>query len=234
MKFVALITARGGSKGIPGKNLRLLAGLPLIAHTIKFAQSFTEIGLIVVSSDDDEILKTAESFGARTLKRPSEFALDTSTSDEVIEHFIMQLKFKEQTELQENIILLQPTSPLRKKIHLSEGIKKYSESKGSCILAIAQYHVTPMRSYSISGGDGELKSLISGESKRRQDYEKYYAACGSFYIFSKNNFMKLRKIPMDRPCGVIVERPFDLDIDLPLDLDYAEFLVKRDLSLIEY
>ena len=112
-RCVAIIPARGGSKGIPGKNLMDLCGKPLVAHTIEHARSAPSVQRVIVSTDDDEIARVAEMFGAEVIRRPSEISGDTARSEAAIVHVLEELSRKERYE-SDLVVFLQATSPLRR------------------------------------------------------------------------------------------------------------------------
>lgn len=129
---LALIPARGGSKGIKKKNLTLLQGKPLLYYTINAAKNSKYIDKIVLSSDCDEILNYGKSQDIEILKRPREFALNDTTSDKVILHSLQFYKGYD------NIILLQPTSPLRTASHIDEAFEFFKKEKTDSIISVCE------------------------------------------------------------------------------------------------
>ena len=134
--LIAIITARGGSKGLPGKNIKLFNNLPLIAHSIKAAQESEIFDKILVTTDCSDIAKVAIDFGATVLMRPSVLAEDTSSSYDVVEHVI-----KSEADLgnkYNSFMLLQPTSPLRNAVHIKEAYHLYLKSSAASVLSIVE------------------------------------------------------------------------------------------------
>lgn len=221
MKVAAFIPARGGSKGIKGKNLAELAGKPLIQYTIDCAKHCSLISKVFVSSDDDEILRVSANLGAIPIKRPSEFSGDESPTKEAILHFI-------ETSGQEFdlVALLQPTSPFRKPEQLSEVISLVTEGKHRTVISVSEYEVPPFRAYEIDQ-KGCLKGVFGEEwrYRRRQDYPQTFAANGAFYVFKTSDFLKYKDIPNQEVGAYIMDKASSLDIDTPLDLQFARFIL---------
>jgi len=133
--ILGLIPARGGSKGVPRKNIRELAGIPLIAHSIQAARDATAIDSVVVSTDDEEIAEVADSHGARVpFMRPSELAMDKAPTAPVITHALETLH--DAGEEHDAFVLLQPTSPLRTVTHIDEAYSLYEESDADPVISV--------------------------------------------------------------------------------------------------
>jgi len=223
LNIFCIILARGGSKGLPGKNIKTFIDKPLIAHTIEAAK---EAGLKVhVSSDCSEILNISESFGAVPLKRPEELSTDTATSDSAI-HFHLEESSKSQKY--DSVMLLQPTSPLRN----SEDIKKAMELyqiKGPSVFSVTELKVSPFRSYTIE--ENMLSPILTQtEVTRRQDYQRAYAANGAIYIFDSDSFLREKTIPKDKVVPYIMSQDKSIDIDTIVDFKLAEFIYNNQLG----
>jgi len=136
-KITAFIPARGGSKGIFGKNIKEFAGKPLVVHSIEYALNCSQIDEVVVSTDDDKIAQIAQKAGARIVKRPPELSTDQSTTESAIHHFVN--KFNNKPDI---IVLLQPTSPYRPKGSLKNAITHFTENGFDSLLSI-----TPTQRY---------------------------------------------------------------------------------------
>lgn len=141
MEILAIIPARGGSKGIPRKNLAILAGQPLIAYTIRAARNAKLLNRVVVSTEDEEIAGVAKSHGAEVILRPSELALDTTPTEPVLLDVLKTLESKE-GYVPDAVVLLQPTSPLRSESHIDEAIKKLYDTEADAVVSVceAQHH----------------------------------------------------------------------------------------------
>lgn len=180
MKTIAIIPSRGGSKGIPKKNIIDFCGKPLISWSILQAKNTPEIDEVYVSSDSDEILKVAKKYGADIIKRPDEISGDKATSESVIEH---ALTTKELTS--EKVIMLQATSPLRKSDDISRAICQFETEKYDSLFSGAK-----LDDFLIweKAQNGILNSFNYdyGKRGRRQDRKPQYVENGSFYIFKPN------------------------------------------------
>ncbi|MCG6461380.1 acylneuraminate cytidylyltransferase family protein, partial [Vibrio parahaemolyticus] len=155
-KFVALITARGGSKGLPRKNVYPLNGRPLIGWTIDAAQKSSLIERVFVSTDDMEIANTSIHYGAEIINRPADLSSDTSSSIDAVSHAIAWLN--DEKIICENIVLLQPTSPLRTSSHLDEALSEFVYRKASFIISVFEPTHTTIKSY-IQSHDGSIIGL---------------------------------------------------------------------------
>ena len=134
-KITAFIPARGGSKGIPNKNIKKFAGKPLIVHSIEYSLDSKQVNEVVVSTDNSKISNIAQDTGARIIKRPPDLATDTSTTESAIEHYINSAKQKPDI-----IVLLQATSPLRPKGSLDEAIHHFTKGGYDSLLSICPTH----------------------------------------------------------------------------------------------
>jgi CMP-N,N'-diacetyllegionaminic acid synthase len=181
MKAVAILPARGGSKGIPKKNLMPFCGKPLIAWSIEQAKEATSISSVWVSSDSDEILDAARSYGARTIKRPDDISGDTATSEAVWLHGIKHIR--EQGETVDLVIGMQPTSPLREPQDLDRGVADFVAQNCDSLFSCAV-----LEDFYIWSRDrqGQLQSVNYDylNRKRRQDMAEQYVENGSFYVFT--------------------------------------------------
>lgn len=218
-KIVAFIPARGGSKGLPNKNIKEFAGKPLIAHSIEYALHSNLIDSVVVSTDDKNISQISKTFAAHVINRPSKFATDTATTESVINHYLASLSNKP-----EIIILLQPTSPLRPKDSLDKAIKKYKEGNYDTLLSISPTH---RFFWKIKENGVPFPEYDYTNRPRRQDIVRKninFVENGSLYIFSTKHFLKTN----NRLGGKIgyVEWPeeYSVEIDSLLDFQFLEKL----------
>lgn len=229
---LAIIPARGGSKGVPRKNIRSLVDQPLIAHTINAALQAKNIHRVIVSTDDREIADVARSHGAEVpFLRPDEFATDTATSLSVIQHALTWLQEKEAYQ-PAAIAVLAPTSPLRTVAQIEATVELLWSSERDSALTICPVQDHPYFIYS-QEPDGCLKELVPLVEKplRRQDLPtfcthsqavvvsrySYLACCGPLQpIF---NFKSMAGHPIDRESA--------LDIDTADDFLRAEILLKQ-------
>ena len=214
---LGLIPARGGSKGVPRKNIRELAGIPLIAHSIQAARDATAIDSVVVSTDDEEIAEVAESHGARVpFMRPSELATDEAPTAPVITHALETLH--EAGEAYDVFVLLQPTSPLRTATHIDEAYSLYEESDADSVISVyptydTRWERTPK---------GAKKLNYTDAAKRRQDRDPEYVINGAIYVTDVEQFLQTEEtITGTTKMYEMTERE-SVDIDTPFDLWLAE------------
>lgn len=219
---IALIPARGGSKGIPRKNLIQLAGKPLIAYTIEAALKANVVDSVWVSSDDDEILKIANLYGAETLNRPIELASDSASAVGVVHHFIscLQEKFKYEDAL---IVYLQPTSPLRDEKHIDAAIEAMQQAKSIGVISVVEAEKSPQKSFRIDES-GRLLSLFDENlsNARRQDLPRCYYPNGAIYAFRISVFLSRQGFPSNGSVPFIMSGVNSIDIDSAEDLARAE------------
>lgn len=228
-KVLGIITARGGSKGIPGKNIKPLIGKPLIAYTIEAAQQANVFDRLIVSTDDEHIAAVARQYGCDVpFIRPQELAQDRTPHLPVLQHAVTWLKDNE-NYLPEYVMTLQPTSPLRQSFHIKEAVELIVKTGADSVLSVAPIHehFVPHKSMVI-GKDGMLM-LFSGDpvrkrTNRRQDLSAAYWSVGAIYLF-KTNLMFDAADPNcygDRVAPYIMENKYIVDIDEPEDWEVAE------------
>lgn len=184
MTTICIILARGGSKGLPGKNIHSFAGKPLLAHTIEAAQNSEYIENVFVSSDDAAILDVVKKCGAIGIKRPAELATDTSTSEEALAHAI------ESAPYASTIVFLQPTSPLR----TTRDIDRCIETKelGDYDSVFSAVKAEDVMMWRASEGLLEPISYDSDNRARRQDMKENIIENGSVYVFKRDTLEKYK------------------------------------------
>lgn len=225
MKILVVIPARGGSKGIPRKNCKILDGKPLIHYSIEAAQKLFNNNQILVSTDDEEIKNCAEQTGISVpFLRPAELATDTAGSYEVLLH---ALKFKESLGNKFDIlILLQPTSPFRTEKHISEALQLYNEDL-DMIVSVNEAKSNPYYSLVEENELGYLKKSKPGNFTRRQDAPKVWEYNGAIYII---NVHSLKKKPLGKFKKVkkyVMDDVSSHDLDTQFDWMIAELLISK-------
>lgn len=224
-----LIPARGGSKGIPHKNIKPLDGKPLIHYSIEYARLFTSDENICLSTDDPKIIECANQIGLDVpFIRPTEYSTDTASSFEVMKHAI---QFYEQKGVKyKKLILLQPTSPFRKKEHLTEAFEVFDD-KTEVVVSVYEVKHNPYFNLYEEPNNGLLKiSKGDGQFTRRQDCPPVYAFNGSIYIFNidklmfSNTFKDFAKIKK-----YIMSEVFSVDLDSSKDWEWAEYVSRQIL-----
>src|SRR3989344_1664495 len=168
MKVLGIITARGGSKGIPGKNIKPLLGKPLIAYTIESAKTSGVFDRLILSTDDAEITRVAKEYGCDVpFMRPTELAEDKSAHLPVMQHAVRWLKENENYS-PDYVMILQPTSPLRQPFHIQEAVDLILRTKADSVLSVAEVPeiFSPQKAMIIQP-DGSLR-LVSGDPVRKR------------------------------------------------------------------
>jgi CMP-N,N'-diacetyllegionaminic acid synthase len=214
MDLVGLIPARGGSKGIPRKNLAPVAGKPLLAWTVDAARAATELTRVVVSTDDDEIASVA---GVEVLRRPAELAADETPMLDVVRHAVAELS-------PDVLVLLQPTSPLRRAEHIDAALRLLLESGADAVVSVV---VVPHR-YSpealMDVVDGRV--VARGSARMRQEKGLVYARNGPAVLAVRSDRIGDDLYGGDcRP--YLMEERDSLDVDDPFDLELADLLLRR-------
>lgn len=220
---LAIIPARGGSKGIPKKNIRLLAGKPLIHYTIHAAQESKYIHDIIVSTDDDEIANVAKSQGATIIKRPAELSRDASPTIDAILHTLDLCELKDiNTEI---VVLLQPTSPLRTSADIDAALELFMHSECDSVISVVEANHPPHWNMVLEGS--YLQPIFDQTSvkMRRQDLPQTYSPNGAIYIASVATLKKNHSFDCPKTKPYIMPHSHSIDIDEPFDFLFAEFLI---------
>lgn len=224
-KIIAIIPARGGSKGVPGKNLKELAGLPLIDHTILFAIDSGVFDKIIISSDYDNICARATKYNIEAIKRPSHLAEDSSLTIDAIKYTVNVL---EQNNFKPDyIFLLEPTSPLRYKRELTEAIKALNNGYQS-VASLCETVTPPSRVWVIN--NNRIKPLLEDVNPflPRQQQTVGYRLTGQIYGFRTSLVMEENQIlTMDERFYPLITSPEKaVDIDREVDFIIAEQMIK--------
>lgn len=223
--IVAIITARGGSKGLPRKNVLDLNGKPLIAHTIESALRSGVFSKVVVTTDDKEIKEVSLKYGADVIDRPDKLATDNASSLDAIEHALLELMDK--GEKYSHFILLQPTSPLRTANHISEAWKEYINKNASSLVSVTEVEHTPYKMLIEKDGIVQPLAQWSDLTKPRQKLPKAYLPNGAIYISKIDEFLK------DKNLFVSPLIMYKMSRDDSVDVDTMDDLVKIRKSTIK-
>lgn len=217
-KVIALIPARGGSKGVKRKNIRIVSGRALIDFTLQAAKDSHRIDSVYVSSEDDEILSVARASNVELVHRPPEFASDTASAVEVVRHFISVLpsSLREQNPY---IVYLQPTSPLRTARHIDEALEKMELLNRHTLISVTELKVSPYKSFRIDY-EGSLQSLFDEKlsNARRQDLPITYIPNGAIYIFRITDFVERGGFPSNGSLPFIMSEEDSVDVDTEEDV----------------
>ena len=228
MKSLVIIPARGGSKGIPHKNIKPLAGKPLICYTIDIARSICSDENICVSTDNPEIIQVVEDYGLKVpFVRPAELATDKAGTYGVLLH---ALKFYEDKgKHYDNVVLLQNTSPFRKAEHLQEAMKLY-KSDIDMVVSVVETSCNPYYNCFEEDANGYLH-ISKGEGKfvRRQDVPAAYEYNGAIYIINPESLKRESLGEFKKRVKYVMDETSSVDLDTMLDWRYTEFLIKENI-----
>ncbi len=224
-KIIALIPARGGSKGIKNKNIVSLLGKPLIVYTIDAAKESRYIDSVVVTTDSEEIAFVAKEAGASVpFLRPQELATDHAKTIDAVLHAIKWLE--DNGNFFDILVLLQPTQPLRQALDIDKAIELFENSSECPLVSVCEVDDNPILMRTI-GNDGKLNNLLRmGSTIRRQDMPVYYKVNGAIYI---NLFSEIDEETSfnDNRVPFIMDKTRSIDIDDMDDLEMARIFLRR-------
>lgn len=224
--MIAIIPARGGSKGLPGKNIKYLNGKPLIAYTIEAAISSKIFAEVIVSTDDEEIEKVSLSYGAKVpFKRPAHLAKDETASDEAILHALEF--YKENNTTFKRVCKLQPTSPLRTCEMIVEAYNLLVSEKKDFLVSVCECEHTPLWS-NVLDENNSLDNFIENEDVKRlcrQQLDTYYRLNGAIYMANTNKFIENKNFLGKNGIAYIMKQRNSIDIDSELDFKFTEYLL---------
>lgn len=178
-KTVAIIPARGGSRRLPGKNLRMVAGKPLLAHTVRQAVEAGCIDRTYVSTDSAEIADVAAEFGASVIWRPAELADDLAPSESALAHALRVLR-EERGEEYDTVVFLQCTCPVRLPSDIRRALDKFNEEEADSLLSVVR---SQLFIWSLRGGEPSSMSYDFRQRRRTQDMDPLFVENGSIYVF---------------------------------------------------
>lgn len=229
-RFLAIIPARGGSKGILNKNIMDICGKPLIAYTIEAGKKSKYIDEILVSTDSDAIKDIAQQYGANVpFLRPENLSNDSAKSIDLVLHAI---DFYENNNMcYDYVILLQPTSPLRTFEHVDEAIEKLMKSNRSSLVSLREANENPVIMRSIE--NEKLKKVVSfeGPNLRRQDLPIFYLLNGAIYINSNDMLVHKKKFVDEDSMPYVMSKESSVDIDTMLDAKLVELIIKENMHV---
>ncbi|MBI4088141.1 acylneuraminate cytidylyltransferase family protein [Candidatus Kaiserbacteria bacterium] len=235
-EILAIIPARAGSKTVPGKNIKPIAGKPLIEWTIEAAKGSKHLTRVIVSTDDEEIAEVARKAGAEVpFMRPGDISQDLSTDVEFLTHALDVLKAAEGYE-PDIVVRLPPTSPLRTGAHIDEGIEKLlSDDSLDAVRPIHESPKHPYKLWKLSDNEMNLEPFLSRSftghdepyNLPRQLFPKVYVHTGAMDVMRRDTILK-QESTSGRKLGYFFMRPEDsVNIDTLLDFEIAEILLKR-------
>lgn len=226
VKIVAVIPARGGSKGIPRKNVRKMVGKPVLAWNIEAAKASRFVEAVYVSTDDAEIADVARQFGAGVIDRPLEFANDTASSESALVHALDVIKLEgEDPEL---LVFMQCTSPLTATVDIDNAIQKLMDEKADSCLTVTDFHYFVWKENTDGSSEG-----INHDKRfrpRRQDREPQFVENGAIYVMKVKGFIEAQHRFFGRTVLSVMPQERCFEIDEPADLAIAEALLARQFK----
>jgi N-acylneuraminate cytidylyltransferase len=234
MQVLAIIQARGGSKGIPRKNIKPLAGKPLIAWTIEAAQKSKTINRIIISTDDKEIAEISKNLGAEVpFLRPKEFATDGAKSIGLLRHALVWL-IENENYRPDMVVQLKPTNPLRKAKHIDECVKSYLNSpKIDSLITLTKSPAHPLKTWKFEGDfvlpfvPQEVYGIKEAAKLPRQSLPKAFIQNSCVNIINPDTIMKKNSSIGEKIKGFVMEAEDAINIDNQIDFDIAEIILKR-------
>ena len=229
MSIITIIPARGGSKGLSGKNIKTLAGKPLIAHSIIHSKEAKLVDKVYVSTDDREIAEISRDYGAEIINRPDELAGDIASSESALIHAVEQIEATEVTI--DLVVFLQCTSPIRTEIDIDNAIRKVKTEGADSLLS-----VSPSHRFLWQEVDGVAKSINYDyrHRPRRQDMPSQYVENGSIYVFKPWVLKQLNNRLGGKIALLTMSEAASWEIDSLLDFEIAESLLKKQVIANAY
>lgn len=234
MNVLALVIARGGSKGVPGKNLRLIGGLPLVAYKIISAQRSRHVGRVLLSSDSPEIQDVGRKFGAEIpFTRPAHLASDTASSDDVALH-AMEWMEQQPGPVPDALLLLEPATPFATAEDYDRAVALMASRQASMVVGMVPHKINRVFIGEM-GNHGNLGPIIrqmqSLQRLDRQALGANYTMNGGFYLLNWQHFRKARRRYSDPEgsYGIVMDEFHSIEIDEPIDLEWAQHVIDQGL-----
>lgn len=230
-KIFGLIPARGGSKGIPKKNIRPLAGKPLIAYTIEYARKANIFDYLMVNTDSEEIAEIGRKYGAKVpFIRPPELATDTTHGMDVIIHTINW--FEDRDNKFDILIYLQPTSPLRLPEDIINALNIMKDNRANAVISVTEAEYPPLWANTLPSDlrmDDFIKKDV--ENKNRQELPTYYRLNGAIFIARWDYLKRYADWYHERVYAYIMPQERSIDIDSEFDFLLAEFIMQKKTNV---
>lgn len=226
MQYLAIVPARGGSEGIPRKNITPFLGEPLIVRTLREARGCARLQRIVVSTDCEEIAAVSRAHGGEVpFMRPKELAGGLVPMIEVMRHVLLELEKREEYR-PDVVVLLQPTSPLRTARHIGEALDLLEKTEAESVVSLYPAKVPPWWMRTIDA-DGRVQVFVEGKlnAAQRQEFPTIYALNGAIYASRRSVILEKGKVLGDDTRPYFMSQDESIDVDSPLDLELARFLV---------
>lgn len=222
-EVVAVIPARGGSKGLPRKNIRLLAGRPMLAYTIEAALGSPLVSRTIVTTEDPEIRDVARAHGSEIIARPAELATDAAPTSTVTRHVLETLA--DEGYEPDDVLLLQPTSPLRSSRHVTEALGPFHASDAASVVSVTPAEHHPRKTFTLR--DGRLEPLFAFEDieRPRQKLEPAYRANGAIFALGRAHFLTETRFVVPPVLAYEMDAGASIDVDSAMDLRIAEAIL---------
>ena len=227
MNVISIITARGGSKGIPRKNIKLLKDHPLIYYSITASKQSKFIKNTYVTTEDKEIAKISLKYGSEIIKRPKELAKDNTSSVDTILHALNYLEDK--NKLPDFFVLLQPTSPLRTTEDINNSIRLFINNDCDALISVSELNHSSLMNFKIENNFLVANCDESFLNRRRQDLPKYYCPNGAIYIITPESIRKNRTFIPKKTIPYVMPKERSVDLDTPFDFKLAEFILENKI-----
>ena len=231
LKIIAVITARGGSKGLPYKNIAKIGNKPLIYYTIKAALGTKLINKVILSTDSSKIASISKKYGVEIpFLRPKKLATDTAHHPDVVEHAVNYVE-KKRNFFPDIVIMLQPTSPFRTSKHLTFALKKFVKEKNESLIGVRKQNYPPWWMFKIS--NKKLETNFKWKNKNvfnmeRQEFPNLYRPNGAIYITYRKSLKIKKNLVNPKSCGYYLMSDLEsIDIDNKLDLEIAKKILKK-------
>lgn len=228
LNILAIIPARGGSKRLPGKNIKKLAGKPLISYAISAALKSKYVGRVIVSTDDLKIASVAKKFKAEVpFIRPAKLATDKAETVSVLIHAVEFMETKENIKF-DIVVLLQLTNPFVMSKDIDEAIKTLIKSRSKSCVSMCEVKERPEWVYTIKGRHAKPFYNFPKQNRASHFLPKAYCLNGTVFVISRDFLMKEKKIfDSSNMSAIIMPRERSCDIDYQLDFDIAEAIIKK-------
>lgn len=235
MKILCTICARGGSKGVQGKNVRLLNGKPLIVYTIEQVKKWGKADKLIVSTDDENISEIAKKYGAEVpFIRPKELATDNAGKIGAIKHAVRYLEDK--GEIYDVVIDLDATAPLRKIEDIDGALDLFLKNKLNNVYSVCECHKNPyfnMVELDVNNIAHISKTNTDGTILSRQTAPKVYDMNASIYVYDKKFLLSTSTLHSDKTMVYVMPQERSVDIDNPIDFYFTEYLLKEGVVKID-
>jgi CMP-N-acetylneuraminic acid synthetase len=219
-RVLGVVPARGGSKGVPRKNIRLLAGEPLIGHTLRTARQVASLDQLVVSTDDSEIASISQSYGVRVIDRPKRLAEDNSPTETALLHALDTLETE--GERFDIILVLEPTSPLRSAQTIAEAVVVCVDGSAPSILAVRE-----SRENFGFIQNGYFRTIIPDAPRRRQERQPVYIESSTIYACRVEYLRRTGTLVADNWGALVVPASEAADINNEDDFQWVEYLMQK-------